>query len=82
MAYAKAWVLEEAANRRAGTPPCKDCKDRKLACSGSCERYKEWKSLVGKIRREMIGQDKAERAAVAYEAERNHWMENYTRRKK
>ena len=24
--------------------PCKDCKDRHMACWDGCEKYKEWKS--------------------------------------
>lgn len=26
--------------------PCKDCKDRYLACHDYCDRYKKWKDYV------------------------------------
>lgn len=28
--------------------PCKDCKDRYMACWDGCEKYKEWKEAYSK----------------------------------
>jgi predicted ATP-dependent serine protease len=30
--------------------PCKDCTKRKLNCHGTCEEYKQYQSLLSKIR--------------------------------
>lgn len=66
MAYARTWVVERAAEKKAGMPPCKDCPDRFPSCAGSCEQYKEWKAKVSEYRREMLKADSGEREAAAY----------------
>ena len=33
-------------------PPCKDCKERYIACHDSCDRYKEWKQRLEKVNEE------------------------------
>lgn len=30
--------------------PCIDCRDRKIACSDHCDRYKAWKGEVNRIK--------------------------------
>lgn len=67
MSYARVWVVEKAAEKKAGTPPCKGCEFRKPACSGSCDRYKEWRQRLSEIRKEMLDQDRGERAYRAYQ---------------
>ena len=32
--------------------PCKDCKDRYLACHSNCSRYKEWRANLDKLKEE------------------------------
>ena len=32
------------------TSPCKDCKDRHLACSDKCDRYKAWKAEIERVK--------------------------------
>lgn len=36
--------LGAAANKAAGSAPCKDCLDRCPACAGRCDKYKAWKA--------------------------------------
>ena len=67
MSYARVWVIEKAAEKKAGISPCKDCEFRKPACAGSCDRYKEWRQRLSEIRKEMLGLDQGERAYRAYQ---------------
>lgn len=69
MRYARSWVIEKAAEQKAGLPPCKGCEFRKPACAGSCDRYNEWRTRRLEILKEMMAQDKGERAISAYNRE-------------
>lgn len=33
-------------------PPCKDCKERYMACWGKCDKYKVWKNRLEKVNEE------------------------------
>ena len=65
MAYARTWVLSNAATKAAGVCPCKDCEERQLACAGHCERYKAWKQRSRDILQEMLDRDSGARDANA-----------------
>lgn len=67
MAYARTYVLEQAAMKAAGECPCKDCKDRTLGCSGVCQNgYKEWLQRLHDIRKELLAKDEGERTFRAF----------------
>lgn len=33
-------------------PPCKGCEDRKVGCHATCERYAEYRAVIGKYEAE------------------------------
>lgn len=33
-----------------GMSPCKGCKDRYTACADECQRYKDWKANIERIK--------------------------------
>ena len=32
-------------------PPCKNCKDRKLKCHSTCEKYNNWREANERVKR-------------------------------
>lgn len=35
-----------------GVAPCKDCTERKTACHGECQRFKEWSAEKDRVQKE------------------------------
>lgn len=52
-----------AADKKAGSAPCKDCPDRYPACASNCQKYREWKRKRDYIRAEIMGAAKGQREA-------------------
>lgn len=50
--------------------PCKDCKDRKPGCHGTCSKYKEWNEDRLKKKEEMLHKINKEKLIDDYEAHR------------
>ena len=67
-----------AADKVAGTPPCKDCPDRYPACAGSCEKYKAWKEKRTKVLYDCLKQEKD---IIAANAVHHAGMEKALRRR-
>jgi len=60
--------------------PCKDCKDRKMFCHGSCGRYKEFRKELDRIAEEKKRKDAAT-PQLGKEIIRKIWREMKGRRK-
>lgn len=58
--------------------PCKDCKDRHMACWDGCEKYKEWKSAF-EDNKQKYREDKQKRTELA-EVKRSGYKNMTTRK--
>ena len=49
----KGWVADmrgKEIESLGGVSPCKDCKERYRACSDRCQKYKDWKAELERIK--------------------------------
>lgn len=64
-------------------PPCKNCKDRHIACHTTCERYKSWKVEHDKRIEEIKAREWATQQIIASKVEftDRYWRKIHKKRK-